>query len=322
MDDQGDYGLDLYRLAKPFWTGRLKVAAPHELHLEQWGNPAGAPLLYLHGGPGFPWHPFALRLIDPAHYRIVAFDQRGSYRSTPLGALEGNTTPELVADIERIRRELGIERWLIYGGSWGSALALAYAQAHPERARGLVLWGIYLGHLDENVWNFVESRRVLPEAWQALADQVPEGERHDLFTAYERRIFDPDPATHMPALDHWLKHNLAAANFRRVPHGLRRSDEPNELTLAGVRIALAYYKNAIFLPERGLLANAARLAEIPGVIVHGRVDYICPIENAFHLSRAWPRVRYLPVADAGHSAFEPEIAAALKVALEDFKKPS
>ena len=311
--------LGLHPPHEPYDVRRFPVGEGHELHLEQAGNPAGVPVVFLHGGPGFTWSGHNRRFCDPAHYRFVGLDQRGAWRSTPLGRLEANSTQHLVADLERIREALGIERWILFGGSWGSALALAYALAHRERCIALVLWGIYLGLESENHFNYVTSRKVFPEAWQALADHVGPEERGDLMTACERRIFDEDPSVHEPALRLWLAHNTATANLRAVPAEFLRPLGDAAVLLAGARIALTYFRRGIFLPEGHLLERAATLGDLPGWLVHGRDDWLCPIENAFDLSRRWPGARYLPVERAGHHPFEPGIARSLLAAMEAAK---
>jgi len=314
----GDLGL--YPFYEPYVKRRFAVEAPHELYLEEAGNPEGVPVLFLHGGPGFTWSGHNRRFCDPAHYRFIGFDQRGSWRSTPLGELAGNTTQALVADIERIRAALGIERWIVLGGSWGSALGLAYALAHRERCLGLAFWGIYLGLASENHFNYVTSRKLYPEAWEALVGLIPEAERGDLLGACRRRIDDPDPRVHAPVLQAWLSHNFATANLRQVPEEFRRPDSGPEVLLAGARIALAYFQETIFLPDSELLRRAGELGELPGYLVHGRDDLLCPIENAYDLARAWPGARYLPVEGAGHHPFEPGIARALVAAMEELKR--
>lgn len=311
--------LGLHPPYEPYEVRRFAVEPPHELYLEQAGNPEGVPVIFLHGGPGFTWSGHNRRFCDPRHYRFIGFDQRGAWRSTPLGRLEGNTTAHLVADLERIREALGIERWVLLGGSWGSALALAYAQAHRERCIALVLWGIYLGLESENHFNYVTSRKVFPEAWEAMVALLSRDDRADLQGAITRRIFDADPAVHGPALRLWLEHNMATANLRAVPDEFLRPLGDPAVLLAGARIALTYFRESIFLPDGALLQRAAALGDLPGWLVHGRDDWLCPIENAFDLAKAWPGARYLPIERAGHHPFEPGIARALAAAMEEVK---
>lgn len=311
--------LGLYPPFEPYAVHRLPVEEPHVLYVEEAGNPKGTPVLFLHGGPGFTWSGHNRRFCDPSFWRFVGFDQRGAWRSTPMGALEGNTTQALVADIERIRETLGIERWVVLGGSWGSALALAYALEHKERCIGLVLWGIYLGLASENHFNYVTSRKLYPEAWEAMVSHLPADERGDVMEAYRRRILDEDPAVHVPALKHWLMHNAVTGNLKGVAEEFRRPDAGGEVFLAGARIALTYFTKTIFLPDGELLRRAPELGRLPGVLVHGRDDFICPIENAHDLAAAWPGARYHAVEHAGHHPFEPGIARLLAAAMEEMK---
>ena len=311
--------LGLYPPYEAYAVHRLPVEAPHVLYVEEAGNPKGVPVIFLHGGPGFTWSGANRRFCDPSFYRFIGFDQRGAWRSTPMGALEGNTTQALVADMERIREHFGIERWVVFGGSWGSALALAYALEHRERCIGLVLWGIYLGLASENHFNYVTSRKLYPEAWEAMVAHLPADERGDVMEAYRRRILDEDPAVHMPALKHWLAHNVATGNLKSVAEEFRRPDAGVDVFLAGARIALTYFTKTIFLPDGELLRRAPELGRLPGVLAHGRDDFICPIENAYDLAQAWPGARYHAIEHAGHHPFEPGIARVLAAGLEEMK---
>jgi len=312
---------DLYPTHEPFDVRRVAVDGLHTLHVEQSGRPDGVPVVFLHGGPGSPWSGHVRRFFDPAHYRLIAFDQRGSYRSTPLGELKDNTTPHLVADIEHLRELFGIERWIVFGGSWGSALALAYAEAHPGRCLGLVVRGISLGRSIENRWGFHDSRQVRPEAWEALVASVPEAERHDLDGALERRMLDPDPAVHWPVIKGWMDQAHALGRARNLDIDIHEDglDDPAH-DVVGARLSIVYFSNHIFLEPGSLLANAHRLHNIPGYIIHGEDDFNCPLANAWDLHKAWPQARYMPVPDAGHSAFDRNIRLALVAAMEDFKR--
>ena len=205
---------DLYPEIEPFETGRLAVDGLHSLYWEQSGNPDGAPVVFLHGGPGAGATPAHRRFFDPRHYRIVIFDQRGAGRSTPLGEVARNTTDHLVADIEALRRWLGVESWLVFGGSWGSSLALAYAETHPERCRGLILRGVFLCRRQEVDWFMTGMRSIFPEAWRAFAEHLPPAERGDLLASYHRRLIDPDPAVHLPAARAWSRYEGACSTLR------------------------------------------------------------------------------------------------------------
>ncbi len=308
----------LYPELEPFDTGMLELDGLHRMYWEQSGNPAGSPVVFLHGGPGAGSAPAHRRFFDPAHYRIVIFDQRGAGRSTPLGELRDNTTPHLVADIERLRAHLGIERWLVFGGSWGSTLALAYGEAHPERCTGLILRGIFLCRQSEITWFLYGLRNLFPEAWRTFAGAIPENERGDLLAAYYRRLTDPDPTVHMPAARAWSIYEGSCSTL--LPSAETVAYFAGDVVALGLsRIEAHYFRHDIFLPENSLLDNIARLRNIPAVIVQGRYDAVCPIVSADDVHRAWPEAEYIIVPDAGHSAWEPGICAELVKATERFK---
>ncbi len=309
---------ELYPEIEPYETGSLAVDAPHRLYWEQSGNPDGAPVLFLHGGPGAGASPVHRRFFDPAHYRIVIFDQRGAGRSSPLGEIAANTTPRLVADIERLREMLGIERWIVFGGSWGSTLGICYAEHHPGRCLALVLRGIFLCRKVEIDWFLYGIRGVFPERWREFAGYLPEAERGDLLSAYHRRLTDPDPAVHMPAARAWSTYEAACSTLHPNPE-LVAEFRRDTVALGLARIEAHYFVNDIFLPSGSLLAEIDKLREIPGVIVQGRYDMVCPISTADELHGAWPQAEYCIVPDAGHSALEPGIRAALVAAMERLK---
>jgi len=309
---------DFYPPIEPYETGMLAVDDRHRLYWEQSGDPEGVPVVFLHGGPGAGASPQYRRFFDPAHYRIVIFDQRGAGRSRPLGETAANTTPDLIADIERLRAHLGIERWIVFGGSWGSTLAIAYAEHHPERCRALVLRGIFLCRRSEIDWFLYGMRTVFPEEWRRFAEFLPEDERGDLLAAYRRRLMDPDPATHMPAARAWSRYEGACSTLRPSAE-VRAAFADETLALGLARLEAHYFSNDIFLPENFLLENVDKLRPIPGVIVQGRYDMVCPIVTADELHRAWPEAAYHIVDDAGHSALEPGIRARLVAAMEELK---
>ncbi|MHB1091977.1 prolyl aminopeptidase [Thiobacillus sp.] len=303
----------------PYASGMLETAGRHRIYWETSGNPDGLPVLFVHGGPGSGTSPAHRRFFDPARYRIVLFDQRGSGRSTPHGELADNTTPHLIADMEALRRELGIASWLVFGGSWGSTLTLAYAEAHPERCAGLVLRGIFLARTSEIDWFLLGIRALFPEAQRQLAEFIPEDERHDLLTAYHRRLVDPDPAVHKPAAHRWATFEGSCSTLLPNPDlVLAFGSDLTALSLS--RIEAHYFINNIFLPENSLLANIDRIRSIPAIIVQGRYDAVCPIVSADELARTWPEARYVIVPDAGHSAFEPGIARELVAACDRFAR--
>ena len=308
----------LYPEIEPHSSGMLRLDAVHSMYWEECGSPRGIPVVFLHGGPGAGSSTKHRRLFDPAAYRIVVYDQRGSGRSTPLGELRDNTTPHLIADLETLRRHLGVERWLVFGGSWGSTLAIAYAEHHAERCLGLVLRGIFLCRRSEIDWFLYGLRNVYPEPWERFAGFLPPDERSDLLVNYHRRLVDPDPAVHMPAARSWSVYEGSCSTLM-----------PSDETVAyfasdGVALGLArmeahYFMNDIFLPPDSLLANAARLRRVPGIIVQGRYDMVCPAVTAHELHAAWPEAVFRMVPDAGHSVWEPGIQSEVIEATERFK---
>ena len=309
----------LYPEIEPYASGMLGLDGVHAAYWETSGSPEGIPVVFLHGGPGAGSSSRHRRFFDPAAYRIVVYDQRGAGRSTPLGELRDNTTPHLVADLERLREHLGVARWLVFGGSWGSTLALAYAEAHPARVLGLVLRGIFLCRPSEIDWFLYGLRNVFPEAWDKFAGFLPAAERSDLLASYHRRLVDPDPAVHMPAARSWSLYEGACSTLLPSQETLAHfGDDVVALGLA--RIEAHYFRNGVFLTPNALLDNVHLLRGIPGVIVQGRYDMVCPIVSAHELVAAWPEAKYLVVPDAGHSAWEPGIAAALVAACDRFRR--
>jgi proline iminopeptidase len=310
---------DLFPPIEPYAAGMLKVDALHTIYWEQSGNPHGTPVAFLHGGPGAGATPTHRRFFDPQFYRIIVFDQRGAGRSTPLGAVVDNTTRHLVADMDALRRHLGIERWMVFGGSWGSTLALAYAEAHPAHCIGLALRGIFLCRRSEVDWFLYGIRSVFPEAWRAFAGFVPEGERGDLLNAYYRRLTDPDPAAHMPAARAWSTYEGACSTLLPSPDTVAAFGE-DRMALGLARIEAHYFRHNIIAPEDDLVAHIHRIRHIPAIIVQGRYDMVCPIVSADELARAWPEAEYVVVPDAGHSAMEPGIRSRLVGATEKLRR--
>jgi proline iminopeptidase len=310
---------ELYPEIEPHRSGMLEVDGLHRIYWEECGNATGQPVVFLHGGPGAGSAPAHRRFFDPAHYRIVIFDQRGAGRSRPLGELRDNTTPLLIADMENLRRRLGIERWLVFGGSWGSTLALAYAIAHPERCSGLVLRGIFLCRSSEIEWFLYGVRSLFPEAWAAFASAIPAAERGDLLSAYYRRLTDSDPAIHMPAARAWSIYEGSCSTLLASPETVAYFSS-DVVALGLARIEAHYFTHQIFMPPNALLENVGRIRQIPAVMVQGRYDAVCPIVTADDLHRAWPEADYVVVPDAGHSAWEPGICAELVKATERFKR--
>jgi len=309
---------ELYPEIQPIESGLLKLDDIHTMYWEVSGNPQGTPVVFLHGGPGAGTTPTHRRFFDPAHYRIVLFDQRGAGRSLPLGETRKNTTPHLIRDIEELRRHLDIERWLVFGGSWGSTLALAYTEAHPERAIGLVLRGIFLCRKSEIDWFLYGVRSIYPEPWRTFAEFLPGEERDDLLGNYHKRLMDPDPAIHMPAARRWSVYEGSCSTLLPSPETVAAFGD-DRMALGLARMEAHYFVNDIFLPKDSLLENLARIRHLPAAIVQGRYDVVCPIATADELHRAWPEARYQVVADAGHSAMEPGIRSALVEATDRFR---
>jgi proline iminopeptidase len=302
---------------EPYRSGRLRVDSIHELYWEECGSPHGLPVVFLHGGPGAGSSPAHRRFFDPKRYRIVIFDQRGAGRSTPLGETTGNDTPSLVSDIEQLRVHLAIDRWFVFGGSWGSTLALAYAQAHAGRTRGLFLRGIFLMQPSEIDWFLYGMKAVFPEAWDRFASFLPQGERNDLLDAYSRRLNDPDPAIRIPAARSWSVYEGSCSTLLPNPEVLSTSGEERH-AVGLARIEAHFFARNLFDPYDALLRNIDRIRRIPAVIVQGRYDMVCPIVTADSLHRAWPEAEYMVVPDAGHSALEPGIRSALIEATNRF----
>ncbi len=302
----------------PYQTGYLRVDELHTLYWEQCGFPHGSPVVFLHGGPGAGASPMHRRLFDPTHYRIVIFDQRGAGRSRPLGEVRANTTQHLIDDIEMLRQHLGIARWHVFGGSWGSTLALAYAQAHPDRCLSIILRGIFLMRQREIDWFLYGMRTIFPEAWARFTGFLPEHERDDLLNAYYRRLVDPNPLIHLPAARAWSVYEGACSTLLPSPETLAAAAEDNH-ALGLARIEAHYFRHNLFQPEARLLDQVHRVRNVPAVIVQGRYDVVCPIVTADELHQAWPEAHYVVVPDAGHSAMEPGIRGALVEASQRFR---
>ena len=302
----------------PHASGRLSVDARHTLYWEECGNPEGVPIVFLHGGPGGGCLPHHRRFFDPSFWRIVLVDQRGAGRSTPTAEIADNTTWHLVADLERLRSHRGIDTWALFGGSWGSTLALAYAESFPERTTGLVLRGVFLASADEIDWFMHGMRRFFPEAWERFAGFLPPDERGDLLANYHRRLVDPDASVPGPAAAAWDAFESDCSTL------LPRADGPpafesDAIALAIARIEAHYFVHQGFLAEGELIGNLHRIEHLPCTIVQGRYDVVCPPVTAHALSRAWPSAELVVVADAGHSVREPGIARELVAAVERMK---
>ena len=307
---------ELYPASKPYVTHSLKVDVPHILHVEEYGNPEGHAVVFLHGGPGAGCEPYHSRFFDPESYRIILFDQRGCGKSTPHAELEGNDTQALVADMELIRERLGIEKWVVFGGSWGSTLALVYAQTHPARVLGLILRGIFLCRDKEIQWFYQEgASRLAPDYWQDYLNLIPEEERHDMLQAYYRRLIAQDEVTRMAAARAWSVWEGRTATLLGRKEVVEHFADPF-VALSIARIEAHYFVNKAFLQDNQILNNMNKISHIPGVIVQGRYDIICPMENAWELHQLWPKSRLEIINDAGHAASEPGILSALVLACD------
>lgn len=307
----------LYPPIEPYDTGRLKVSPLHEIYFEQSGDPSGKPVVFLHGGPGGGSDEKQRRFFHPEIYRIINFDQRGCGKSTPYASLEANTTWDLVDDIEKLRRHLGIARWQVFGGSWGSTLALAYCQTHPENVNEIVLRGVFLLRKQEIDWFYQRGASALyPDAWEPYLAHIPSSERGDMLAAYYRRLTSEDPAVRLAAAKIWS--GWEGATSKLLPDaGFSRHYEEDEFALAFARIEAHYFVHKGFLDsDDQLLRNVARVRRIPAAIVQGRYDVVCPMESAWALHRAWPEAELIITPDCGHSAFDPPNSRAL-VAITD-----
>jgi proline iminopeptidase len=302
-----------YPAIEPFTSGRLAVDPPHVLYWEQCGTPGGIPILFVHGGPGAGCSAFDRRFFDPTAFRIVLFDQRGAGRSQPAGELRDNTPAHLVADIERLRRELGIDTWHVFGGSWGSTLALYYAQRHPESVRSLVLRGIWLMREAELHWWLYDIGWVQPELWRRFAEHIPAAERGDLLEAYWRRLTGEDRAAAVAAARSWSAYEGASCTLLPNPEFAAMFAE-DAMAWGLARLEAHYIRNNQFTPDTLLLDQVPRIRHIPAFAVHGRYDLVCPVRSLDDLRRAWPELDWEIVPDAGHSSHEPGITRELVAA--------
>jgi proline iminopeptidase len=308
----------LYPPIQPYTSYQLPVDGTHTLYIEECGNLDGIPVVFLHGGPGAGCEPLHRRFFDPEIYRIVLFDQRGCGKSIPHAELRDNTTWHLVADIEAIRNHLNIERWLLFGGSWGSTLALAYAQKHPGRVLGMILRGIFLGRERDVRWFYQDgASRLFPDAWESFIDPIPQNEHDDLLQAYHQRLTGTDELERLRLARSWSTWEATTLNLERKPSVVEHFAEAH-MALSLARIEAHYFVNHCFLQPDQLLHNSHLLESIPGVIVQGRYDVITPVDGAWALSRVWREAELQIVSPAGHAASEPAIVDALVSATRSF----
>jgi proline iminopeptidase len=296
----------LFPPTEPVATHRLDTGEGHDLYIEDCGNPDGIPVIFLHGGPGAGISPVHRRMFDPDLFRVILFDQRGSGQSRPFGGIENNTTPDLVRDIEMIREYFSIEKWIVFGGSWGSTLGLVYGITNPERCFGFVLRGIFLGTQPEINWFLYGMGKFFPEAWDRFVHAIPERERSDLLSAYAKRLMSDNPSLYIPAAESWSAYENSCATLHAE---LRGGGGRTSVSLA--RLEAHYFINKCFIEDGFILDNIDVISHLPGVIVQGRHDVICPPHSAYGLVEEWPGAELKIVNDAGHSALEPGILSAL-----------
>lgn len=319
LDREGGY-LDLFPPITPYATGFLEVDETHSLYWEQSGNPNGIPVLFLHGGPGEGSSPLHRRFFDPDHYRIILYCQRGAGQSKPLGSVKDNSIAHLLADIEALRAELSIDKWHIFGGSWGSTLALLYAQKNPNECISLILHGIFLLEQHEIEWFLSGMNNIFPEAWEQFTEFVPEDRRDDVLGYYHECLHDDSkPEKQMNAAVSWQLYEAACVSL--IPnYDTITSDEQKQSALASAKIESHYFKNEVISSGESLLSKIDRIRNIPATIIHGRYDMISPIMTAHKLHQSWPEAEYFIVPDGGHSALDPAMRSCLIEATEGAKK--
>ena len=312
--------LDFYPPIEPFHTGRLKVSDLHEIYYEQVGNPNGYPIVFLHGGPGGGISEDHRRFFDPTYYRVILFDQRGCGQSLPFAELKENTTWDLVADIEKLRQKLNIEKWHVFGGSWGSTLALTYAISHPKVVTALILRGIFLCRPSELKWFYQDGAgQIFPDVWESYYQHIPENERHDFVKAYYQRLTSPIEAVRLEAARVWSQWEMATSYLQQKPEAVDEMEDPAR-ALPFARIECHYFINNAFFPtDNYILENIGKIRHIPGIIVQGRYDVVCPARSAWDLHRAWPEAQLKIIPDAGHAAGEPGTKAELVAATNYFR---
>ncbi len=298
-------------------SGFFKTLDAHDVFFEECGNPNGQPVVFLHGGPGSGSHPVHRRFFDPVHYRIILIDQRGCGRSLPLGSIENNTTADLVEDLNQIRQHLNIDRWLVFGGSWGSTLALSYALTYPNDVTGLILRGIFLSSEKELQWFLGESALFFPEPWQSLIERLPARDQSKVLNAYQQLIFCEDTNISVPAATAW--NNYESNIMSLLPSTSSGKPVPDDIQLARARVQIHYIVNACFVAQYDFLNNMHKLSHIPTSIVQGRYDMVCPPLTAWQLKQAMPHAEFHMIPDAGHSGMETGTLSALVTATEKFK---
>ena len=308
---------NLFAEISPYRSEMLNVSEKHQIYFEECGNPQGYPVVFLHGGPGSGCNATQRRFFDPHFYRIILLDQRGCGRSTPQGCVEDNTTDKLVEDIEALKQHLNIKEWLVFGGSWGSTLALAYALAHPKSVTGLILRGIFLSRPTELDWFLGEVNAFYPEPWEKLLSYLPEGEQSNVLEAYAKRVFASDTLLAQEAAIHWNAYESSIMTL--LPREANSNAVDPEIELARARVQIHYIQNMCFVGDLDWLNQVKSLKDIPTTIIQGRYDMVCPPISAWELKKAMPHAEFEMVADAGHSAMEAGVTSALVKATEAFK---
>lgn len=310
--------LDLFPEITPYSSGYLPVEKPHEIYWEQSGNPDGQPVVFLHGGPGGGSSPSYRQFFDPDHYRIIIFDQRGAGKSTPHASIENNTTNHLVSDIEKLRAHLSIDRWHVFGGSWGSTLALSYAANHADKIISMVLRGIFLMEQDSMDWLLDYNKNVFPEAWEQFVSIIPENERENLLEAYYKRLIKDGTPEQLEAAISWSVYESSCASL--IPnYEIVTTDDQKAHAIAISKIECHYFHTQLIKAKNSLLHQVDKFRHIPSVIIQGRYDMVCPIMSAHRLHQVWPEADYIIVPDGGHSALDPAIRSRLVEAAENFK---
>ncbi|MBN9343525.1 MAG: prolyl aminopeptidase [Caedibacter sp. 38-128] len=309
----------LFSPLEPYNSGMFQVDEIHTIYWEQSGNPQGVPVVFLHGGPGYGSSPTSRQFFDSAHYRIVVFDQRGAGRSQPLGEMKNNTTPLLIEDMEKLRSLLGIDKWILFGGSWGSTLAIAYAEHHPNRCIGLILRGIFLCRPSEIEWFFNGMKNIFPEIWNRFANYIPLAERDNLLAAYSKRNLDTNPEVYLPACKEYFRYELSQSMLDPAPEQVEEICKDEMATIGLARAEVHYFSNNIFLEDNQLLRDIHKIRHLPCIIVHGRYDVVCPVITAFDLVKEWPEAEFHLIQLGGHSALDPGILNALMGATEKAK---
>jgi len=309
-----------FAITKPFRESYLKVSSIHEIWYAEYGNPSGVPVVFLHGGPGAGCDDDDIKFFDPKFWRIILLDQRGSKRSKPFGEMKGNTTQHLVADLEKLRNKLLIKKWLIFGGSWGTTLALAYGEAHPTHVLGFILRGIFLARESDSEHLWYGMRDFFPDAWQELHDFLPKDQQKNLIHSYYQLVMNPNPRIALPAARAFLKYDLICSFLKLSSEQLKQLMSDDQLNLGVTRTFTHYTINNFFLKENQLLNNIQKINKLPLIIVHGRYDIITPPKSAYDLHRLWPGSKLIFVDDSGHAAEEPEMISTLIQSTENMKK--